>query len=382
MPSDAVRSGFFSASALGQPAFSRGEATSSRRTQQVGHEHRSRGRVWSVIAGAAAATAAVLCFAGPAHAAWREVPVPLSATDQVAAVSCAQQCVAVGSSANGVPFALHSTPRGWTRVPMPLPPRHPRLLSRQPAAYFRDLSCTSPQMCVAVGGDQCFAGLIERWNGHRWAIQQVGRRCSGGIPYFGVSCVSAHWCLVLARVPEVWNGRRWATAGRVKLDLGRIACVAVRACVFAGGSGEEAVVGHWDARGPHSRNWGQEPGIPSYFTDVSCMSPRSCLAVGRVGSAAAIARWTGHRWVNAIQPPTFFGLQTVACSARTCIAFNQQPPVNAWMWNGRSWSEQATGITTPFSEINPRQLSCTGARCVAAVTAGADLDKVSIWQNF
>ena len=134
-----------SASAAKQPALSCGETTCLRRTHQAGHEHRSRGRVWSVIAAAAAAIAAALCIAGPAHAAWREVPVPLSATDQLAAVSCAQQCVAVGSSANGVPFALHSTPQGWTREPMPLPPRHPRLPRLQPAAYFSDVSCTSPQ---------------------------------------------------------------------------------------------------------------------------------------------------------------------------------------------------------------------------------------------
>ena len=378
---DAVRR-VLAASAVKQPALNCGEATRLRRTHQVGHEHRSRGRVWSVIAAAAAAVAAVLCVAGPAHAAWREAPVPLSATDQVAAVSCAQQCVAVGSTANGLPFALHSTTQGWTREPMPLPPRHPRLLRLPPAAYFRDVSCTSPQMCVAVGSDQCLAGLIERWNGHRWAIQQVGPRCSGRIPYFGVSCVSAHWCLVLARVPELWNGRHWATAGRVRLDLGRIACVAVRVCVFAGESGYEAVVGNWDARGPHTRNWGQEPGIPSHFTDVSCMSPRSCLAVGNVGSATAIVRWTGRRWVNAVLPTPSTYLQTVACTAKSCITFDYQMSSNVWTWNGRSWSEPATWITTPFPEVT--QVSCTGSRCVAAgtaVTAGSH-PRVVIWQNF
>lgn len=264
---------------------------------------------------------------------------------------------------------------------MALPPRHGRR-TLQRAGYFVDVSCTSPQMCVAVGYDQCFAPVIERWNGQRWTLQPFpGARCTyRGSTFFSVSCVSTHWCLALGHVLEVWNGRRWRTAGRLKLDGGETWCVGPRACVFAGLRLYASVVGSFDARGPHPSVWGRELGVPTGLTDVSCMSPRSCLAVGSVGNSPTLARWTGHRWVNAVLPTPDTYLRTIACSAKSCLAFGYQGPSTAWTWDGRSWSAQATAMPSSL-EVLPRKLSCLGSRCVVVLT-GALNQADEIWQNF
>ena len=74
---------------------------------------------------------------------------------------------------------------------------------------LRGVSCSSPSLCMAVGG-----GLVERWNGTKWSLQP---NSSHQLDLNGVSCTSRTWCMAvgsygpLARAyAQRWNGQRWS----------------------------------------------------------------------------------------------------------------------------------------------------------------------------
>lgn len=126
-----------------------------------------------------------------------EVPAVVSGqAPDLAAVSCptAGYCVAAGSYYKGgltstlVEVSDASTGGGWSVQPTPNPSTFDT---------FFDVSCATPSACLAVGpggGPQPFA---EHWNGTKWSVENpaIPDRALHTVLY-GVSCPSAHLCLV------------------------------------------------------------------------------------------------------------------------------------------------------------------------------------------
>jgi hypothetical protein len=140
-------------------------------------------------------------------------------------VSCASAgvCVAVGMAVDrlGNQFPLAATWNGqdWATT-FSAPPRYP-----QPGlpATFYSVSCASVSFCIAVGGGGRY-GVIESWNGRKWASQRMN---APGWTAFGVSCPSARVCLALSNNSpqssqtlfelDRWNGQGWTGVQKIRV---------------------------------------------------------------------------------------------------------------------------------------------------------------------
>ena len=97
---------------------------------------------------------------------------PTTAPDvMLTGVSCSSRtaCMTIGYTSNPERPAAG----GWNGTRWRIkPPRNPRGAL---AAEFSGISCASPNACVAVGAflshQAAWSDLVERWNGHNWAIQ-------------------------------------------------------------------------------------------------------------------------------------------------------------------------------------------------------------------
>src|SRR5262249_48857131 len=169
-----------------------------------------------------------------------------------------------------------------------------------PAGSFRSslfaVSCLSPTFCVAAGSfdpvkKEEIRGLVETWDGTKWAVagvRQVGTTPNSGI---GVSCATRSACMATwgdsftARA-QWWNGTAW------------------RKAPFAGPS---------------------RPADERSILDVSCPSATSCTAVGSRhtdahGVVPLIEQWNGQRWSIEAPPIPGMGhaeLNGVACPPPT-----------------------------------------------------------------
>jgi hypothetical protein len=210
---------------------------------------------------------------------WRDLsaPVPPGTTDfNLTGVSCTSPtfCMAVGAYTTDpdsiVPQTVAETWNGsaWKLIPSPT---HKR------TSAFNDVSCTSSQHCVAIGGFFTAARPTYRasniagvWNGTSWNVMRLPGPV--GFPHGfdnlnqgpdSISCATAKRCMAVGSflnartrmrdsVAIAWNGSKWLLT---------------------------------ELRGPKS-------GI----ADVSCPSPNSCIAVGRNGTRALAERWDGTSW--------------------------------------------------------------------------------------
>jgi hypothetical protein len=93
---------------------------------------------------------------------------------------------------------------------------------------LRSVSCVSQSFCMATGtshmgnGSEAFSPLADRWNGVRWTDATVGLPKAS--PFYGVSCITAGYCLAAGQfdprvfppsiatetLVELWSGARWA----------------------------------------------------------------------------------------------------------------------------------------------------------------------------
>lgn len=320
-------------------------------------------------------------------------------------VSCssASVCTAVGSSAvlssrlatkSSATLAERWNGRTW-------------VIQRTPSRAFSELtgvSCSSTDACTAVGDYTTRTGrgvpLAERWNGRRWVIQPTpGPATSGGESiFYGVSCPSSRACIAVGYyrsfvaghtgsfpLVERWNGHRWAIqstpnpAGSEFDILNAVSCSSPRACTAVGSyatnasSIATALVERWNGQG-----WALQrtpSPLNSTLGGVSCSSTLTCTAVGsetRSGYRASLAeRWNGHSWViqHTPNPAKAYAttLSGVSCrSARACTAagfYLSGPGPVAEGWNGTRWTIQRT--------VNPGESALNGVSCssVNACTA-------------
>jgi hypothetical protein len=155
--------------------------------------------------------------------AWKIQPVPAPAGGLLFAVACpaARACRAVGSDSKGL-LAEVWNGSSWAMRPVPVP-------AGGSSAALRDVSCTAADFCDAVGSYQkggSFRSLAEVWNGSRWRPQSPAAGPGAASSQLNaVSCVSATDCEAAgdtrttagtqAGVLEKWNGATWSVQEKV-----------------------------------------------------------------------------------------------------------------------------------------------------------------------
>jgi hypothetical protein len=184
--------------------------------------------------------------------AWRVQPVPAPAggggTLDDVACPAVHACRAVGFDSKGL-LAEFWNGSSWAARPVPLPA----------GASFPGLeaiSCTTADSCEAVGTYESAANLrwlslAEVWNGSRWRVQATPA-VSGAtsVALDAVSCVSATDCeaggqvmtkgdSVAFGVLEKWNGVKWSIqetlpAGDTPSRIAGISCTAGPVCEAVG----------------------------------------------------------------------------------------------------------------------------------------------------
>jgi hypothetical protein len=307
----------------------------------------------------------------------QSTPMPAGARRGVLqGVSCtsSRACVAVGEFTsrtgivgtlaerwNGVRWAIRSTPRA----------------ARTRYGVFSGVSCTSSRACTAVG---LFTGrgrtdvaLAERWNGVRWVIQTTPKPSGDNVDFSGVSCASSVACtavgsssLAMGETPtqltpssfaERWNGRRWAIQDMPFVSHGSgltgVSCPSSRVCTAVGdgsnaGGPPQLLAERWNGvRWTIQRTPPAAGAVGIIIGGVSCTSSDACTAVGRQLAPGALFadRWNGASWT--IQsPPNPAGmsdniLMGVSCtSSSACMAVGSG--AYAEQWNGVSWAVQNT----------------------------------------
>ncbi len=196
-------------------------------------------------------TVAVGVLTAPAAlAGWRVQRAPAPDTfrqDWLTGVSCASRsfCIAVGRSTNsGAGSVTQTLAERWNghrwliqqtpTLPGPAPDSGNRTLSELEA-----VSCTSSEFCMAVGGnvagDRPESGLSELWNGHSWSVEPVPQTASMQSPLTSVSCTSPASCIGLSgSLTERWNGASWSVVSSSFLgSSASISCVSAVLCIGA-----------------------------------------------------------------------------------------------------------------------------------------------------
>jgi hypothetical protein len=259
------------------------------------------------------------------------------------------------------------------------------------------VSCSSPDACTAVGGSPNGpAALAERWDGSRWSVQSTPTPDLGN-EFSGVSCPTAHDCVVVGgqsvagsrrTLLERWNGRHWAIqqspSPRGAAELRAVSCASRRACIAVGAYAQSshvngALAERWDGTSWAIQRFPKAvQGSNLELNAVSCSSASACTAVGTIGGdyypnngrgRILVLRWNGRVWSVQHAAGTGRGvLLGVSCpSARWCVAVGFKPRMElVERWNERDWSLQQT----PHG-LGAEAVSCTSARACTATGGDA-----------
>jgi RHS repeat-associated protein len=199
-------------------------------------------------------------------------------------VSCASStsCMAVGYTSSGgqpsqnAPYALGWNGTRWVNLSAPNPGG---------TAYLIDVSCTSWNVCVALG--QQTVGAETRlfalhWNGDSWSLEPIPS--PPGSAY------------VLPRVLSCSIATHCLAAG------------IHRASPTSGNYQPLAVL--WDGT-----SWTLQPSPPMTLWDIACPSPSLCVGLG----PSAGATWNGSSW--SVEPlPTESGVQYQSLNSLSCAS--------------------------------------------------------------
>ncbi|HEX8102625.1 MAG TPA: hypothetical protein VF533_08445 [Solirubrobacteraceae bacterium] len=333
---------------------------------------------------------------------------------QLDAVSCtgASLCTAAGFETNAYaggdnPLVLRWNGASWEKQTAPEP------AGVDDGAWLGGISCNSAG-CTTVGGASVFGyanagsvALAERraTTATSWTLQSAANRTgaySGDM--FGVSCVSATWCLgvgtytggrgqgaTIAR----WNGTAWASqtpgaaigTGRGGDNLNAVSCTSTTACM-AVGTYEEPGGGIFAPARPLAQRYNgtswtsQKLPFPAdagsiQSMSVACGSATACFAVGQFQSGPYLARWNGTAWSQQTVPAPAgtvpATLRGVACtSASACTAVGRsssstgQKPLIV-RWNGTSWAYQPAVAPAGATYVELTGVSCTAPKPCTAV---------------
>jgi hypothetical protein len=239
---------------------------------------------------------------------WQTVALATpGATDSLQAIACpgATDCWAVGgNAAGGTAVIEHWTGGAWQPVPSPV----------VNGSQLDAVSCASPRACWATGGTQAHrgvtAGLLERWNGTRWAIAAT---VAGGLQPQQFSCPVAGYCLAVgvrdgAAAAAAYSGGRWAAvtpppapAGHAAGAVPSLFGCASRDLCLAAFPGSELVTGVWNGRA-----WAPvTSGKLAYPIGLTCSARQGCWLLGMTRKDRPLAlRWQDGGWASVAVPFT------------------------------------------------------------------------------
>jgi len=346
---------------------------------------------------------------------------------QLVGVSCgsAKSCFAVGVSAPGggvqAPVAERFNGKRWSvqRAANPAGTKSSQLF---------DVSCSSTSRCTATGrytnSAKVTVGLVERWNGKKWAIQRtpnVGGAIRNSLR--GVSCPTDNWCMAVGAykgrttgfrvLAERWNGHSWAlqkppnpATGPFGTELITVSCTSSRACVgvgdFVDNSGHvKGLIERWNGK-----NWAvQQIPLPagaflSKLGGVECGGPSSCEAVGyyslsSTGGLIGFAEgFNGHSWsLQTVPGPAgsqqFLPIDVSCTSATDCKMVGESLNAQgvevtlAEKFNGTAWQVQSTPNPHGASLSLFNAVSCTLATsCEAVGGAGSAAAQLPLAERY
>lgn len=275
---------------------------------------------------------------------------------------------------------------------------------------FYGISCTPDGYCMAVGDEPQYgtsgtlvgnSALAEQWNGTSWSTTTAINGSSQASTLNDVSCTSANFCMAVggtsdttSQVPlaEVWNGSAWAASAPIAITqqsfFGYVRCLSATLCVASGDSytitdgiySDTMISEEWSGS-----SWTQltvSPPAPSAVIDqMSCPSADSCTAVGYVPtysspgvfsvSSAAIEQWNGSSWSQIASPASTTDLNSpsgVWCSsASDCIMTEVITGGSQILsWNGSAWSNMPSATSTQ-NQVELQSVTCESSTFCMAV---------------
>ena len=258
-------------------------------------------------------------------------------------------------------------------------------LSPADIAQFTAVSCTSPNVCMAVGNVQTTTSLqllSETRGPTGWLFHAVPEPVAASV-FLGVSCVKASLCIAVGYAPagvgttplaEFWNGSSWTTqpipgpTGATFAELDAISCSSATRCLAVGDKetkGKQVPLAElWNGSSwkikPTPKPSGRGQGG---LSGISCPAQDKCFAVGRTEtndiSKALAEVWNGSTWAIQKAPsPARDALSAVSCrSVTSCLAVGSGLSER---WNGKTWSLVKIGLP-PGSEADLNAVSCTKA---------------------
>jgi hypothetical protein len=344
-------------------------------------------------------------------AAWKikESPNPSATSSKLYDVSCEPStslCTQVGTSTtSGVdsPLAQRWNGTSWSEQ---------TAAKKGGATHTRlfGVDCPSETRCLAAGNSQSAEGasvLSEIWNEGKWAVQTTPAPAeSTSSEFVAIGCNSTATCTavgsaviggVKTAIAERWTSPTWAAstipipAGALSSQLDGVDCLWSNFCVAVGryttsGGSIESLVEFWNGT-----NWSiqsvadPENAVQSTLLDVSCTpTPNRCTAVGGWKNSSSEQFTLAYRfngvttWTLQSTPNPSGSIasvfQEVSCATETsCTGAGSWVSGSggsnrtlAEIWNGTSWSIQASSnpvgaVFSAFFGVSCRGTSCFGA---------------------
>ncbi len=343
-------------------------------------------------------------------------PGATASTFNSVACTSANVCTAAGDSENssGVVVTLAEEWNGtsWSIQATPN-------VSGSPQDFFYGVACSSAGGWTAVGDSADSSGtgalLAEEWNGTSWSIEATPEPSGAEAAlFYGVACTSAGPCTavggynssgVLVTLAEEWNGTTWSAeatpnpSGALYSILSGVACTSTGPCTAVGYSFNKKSVEVTLADAWNGTTWSVQatPNVSgaqdSVLLGVACTAASACTAVGLsikvTGAETALAEaWNGNAWsvekLPKVPGARSSGLTAVACtSANRCTAVGESTNSSdvvaalAEVWNGTSWTVEATPDPSGALDSVLTGVSCTSAGACTAVGSYTDGSNLS-----
>jgi hypothetical protein len=375
-----------------------------------------------VLAGSVLTLGSVLSASGAAAlpTRWSIVPssnVSPSQGSNLLGTSCTSTtfCMSVGhyTNASGIDQTLTETFNGSSWSIVPSPDTSPTLDND-----LGQVSCTSPNFCVAVGDAKnsgfYYQPLVEMFDGTSWSIIPSPSTSTTEAQFLnGVTCLGTTFCVAVGAVevtaghPQTlvlsYDGTQWvitpSPSPSPSIDiLGAVSCPSITDCVAVGVNFNE-MAGHGETliESFDGAKWmvTPSPNVPGSQDNtvygISCTSISDCVAVGSYADASYVNHtltlaYDGINWTIEPSPNTSSDqdnvLQSVSCTSSTsCMAVGSTgKPAPVEQTLVEDLTETAWGIvpspnTSPNEDNVLSDVTCPGAEyCVAvgnsSVTGG------------
>jgi hypothetical protein len=365
-------------------------------------------RIWASNAGGTS-TGGILNFTTSAGL-WKikETPNPGANGSYLYDVSCepsASVCTSVGkSTSSGVdsPLALRWNGTSWSE-------QAPAKKSGATHTRLFGVDCPSETRCLAVGNSQSSEGpsvLSELWNESKWSVQTTPLPSeSTSSEFVAIGCNSTANCTAVGSaviggkktaIAERWTSPTWAAStipipeGATSSQLDGVDCLWSNFCAAVGryttsGGSIKSLVEFWNGTAWSIQTvTDPEKAVQSTLLDVACTpTPNLCTAVGGWKNSALEQFTLAYRfngvttWTLQSTPNPSGSIasvfQEVSCATETsCTADGSwvsggggSNQTLAEVWNGTSWSIQATpnpsGATfSAFFGLSCRSTACMG----------------------